>query len=340
MSNLGHQDGRVTAAAVGAGALGVGVGFGLVAAAPAAPRMGAAAGLAAVLLVWTPLTMYLLVRARRLKLASTTLEVELARRSAPEVLALNKLEHDIAAVRAVIDGEEVAIVLQPIVWLPTNEIVGYEALARFSDGAPPPAWFERAQAAGLGIDLELCCARLALECLDVLPGEAYLSINASPETLLSAELGALLHRPESHRVVIELTEHVSLGAYESYIVAVDRLRSLGVRLAVDDAGAGFSSLRHVVSLGPDIVKLDRSLVAQIDSDQLRRSLVHGLASFARATKTSLVAEGVETEEEALTLVEEGVAFGQGFWFARPEPALAFQGLTVVGQPIIDLRGSA
>lgn len=338
MTDPGGGSVRIMAAAATAAALVAGLWLG-VTVAPADPPIGAVTALLVLFLAWTPFTMHLLLQAKRLKASSDALQAELTRRAEPEMLALTQLEGDVAAIRSVIDGDEVAIVLQPIVWLPTNEIVGYEALARFADGVAPPTWFERAQAAGLGTELELCCVRLALDCLDELPGDTYLSINASPETLLSAELAGLLQRPESHRVVIELTEHMSLGAYESYIAAIDRLRALGVRLAVDDAGAGFSSLRHVVSLGPDIVKLDRSLVCQIDRDELRRSLVHGLASFARATKMSLVAEGVETEAEAITLVEEGVAFGQGFWFARPGPAMTFRDLTVVGQPIIDLRSA-
>lgn len=315
----------------------IGVSFGLAAGSRVLEPGPATAGLVVVLAVWAGVTGLLVRRSRLLEGLTGSLEAELTRRREPEVLALSQLEDDLRSIRRVIDGDEITMALQPIVWLPTNEIVGYEALARFADGVGPAEWFERAHLAGMGVDLELCCIRLALSCLDDLPPDTYLSLNASPETLLSDDLAALVDRPGSNRIVIELTEHLALAAYESYIEAVGRLRALGVRLAVDDAGAGFASLRHVVSLGPDIVKLDRSLVAEIDTDALRRSLVHGLASFARATKTSLVAEGVETRGEAAALVEEGVAFGQGFWFCRPGPAQSFRTRTVVGTPLGEVR---
>lgn len=332
MGGREHPTGQRSAAPLAVGAsLVVGVVIGMAAAAPPIQRRAVWLWVVATMALWAPVTGWLLVHARRLHGHTAALDRELARRRQPEILALSQLEADIAAVRAIIDGDAVTMVLQPIVWLPTNEVVGYEALARFPDGAEPPAWFERAEAAAMGTELELCCIRRALDHLDQLAVDTYLSLNASPATLLSRQLLDVLDRPDSDRVVIELTEHVRLGPYEAYTDAVARLRARGVRLAVDDAGAGFASLRHVVSLGPDIVKLDRSLVADLDRDPLRRSLVHGLASFARATHTSLVAEGVETETEALALVEQGVAFGQGFWFAPPQPVERLRHVEVVGR---------
>ncbi|MGI8794047.1 MAG: EAL domain-containing protein [Acidimicrobiales bacterium] len=292
---------------------------------------GALAVCVTALAIWLPVTMLALGRTRTMARRTAVLADELASRTGPDVIALSVIEADLAAVRELLDGDTVSMVLQPIVWLPSNEVVGYEALARFADRVPPNVWFDRARSVGLDIELELHCIKRALVILPDLPPDTYLSLNASPDTLLSDRLLQLVAGPGSDRVVIELTEHVGFGDYDRYVTAVARLRELGVRLAVDDAGAGFASLRHVVSLGPDIVKLDRSLVSDIDRDSLKRSLVRGLASFARATSTCLVAEGVETPAEARALVEEGVAFAQGFWFARPQPAEWLQGRPVVGR---------
>ena len=99
----------------------------------------------------------------------------------------------------------------------------------------------------------------------------------------------------------------------------DRLEP-AVRVSVDDAGAGFASLRHVIMLAPDFVKLDRSWVTGIDADPTRQAMVAGLSHFARVTGCDLVAEGIEAEAERTTLAHLDVAFGQGFLLGPPAPA--------------------
>ena len=212
--------------------------------------------------------------------------------------------------------------LQPIIDLRTGRPAGYEALARFPIAPyhPPDWWFTEAHRLGRGIELECAAIGRALAYFRVLPEHAYLSLNLSPTTLHSPELERLVSEYDPSRVVLELTEHDIVDDYETLNRNVGPLLSHGVRLAVDDAGAGFASLRHILNLAPAIVKLDRSLVADIDSDRYRRSLTSSLLRFAAEAGVEVVAEGVEREEELHTLVALGVPMAQGFLLGRPAPA--------------------
>jgi EAL domain-containing protein (putative c-di-GMP-specific phosphodiesterase class I) len=212
--------------------------------------------------------------------------------------------------------------VQPIVWLPTREVVGFEALSRFSRWTPD-RWFHRAWTSGEGLDMELAAVESALPLIATLPDDLYLAINVSPLTLLSARLEELV-AAHARKVVLELTEHDRIGDYSLYRSAIDRLRSVGARFAVDDAGAGHSSLQHILELAPDMIKLDRSLTTHCNEDPAKRSLMVCLATFASQTKTCLIAEGIETSDEAEALVSYGVAFGQGYYFGRPAPELALE----------------
>jgi EAL domain-containing protein (putative c-di-GMP-specific phosphodiesterase class I) len=227
-------------------------------------------------------------------------------------------------VRAVIDaGERLEMHLQPIVELnkPLATPTGYEALARFqtSPYEPPTVWLERAASAGMQHELELSCVRAALAHLPSLPDTAYLAINVSPETLVSAEFARLIAEVDAHRVVVEVTEHQVVREYDMLLTAIGDLRRQGVRLAVDDAGAGFASFRHVVELCPEIIKLDIHLIRRISTDHNRAALVRSLVSFAADVGATLVAEGIETQDDLLTLRDAQVPLGQGNLFAHPGP---------------------
>jgi EAL domain-containing protein (putative c-di-GMP-specific phosphodiesterase class I) len=217
-------------------------------------------------------------------------------------------------------GEGLAILVQPIMDLRTREPVGYEALARFRSlpPRPPDAWFAEAAALELGTLLELATIERALAVLPVLPPDTYLSLNSSHRTVRSPELAALL-APHAARVVVEITEHEPVYDYEELALTLGPLRALGVRIAIDDAGAGYASLRHTLALNPDIVKVDISLTRTIDTDRARRALASALISFAEEMDMTIVAEGIETEAELRTLTDLGVRFGQGFHLARPAP---------------------
>ena len=224
-------------------------------------------------------------------------------------------------VRAVLDGGGPRIVVQPIIDLDTGEVVGAEALSRF-DGRPtqgPDQWFADAAQVGLGAELELAAVVVALPMLAALPPHAYLSVNVSPETASSAALLDLLRDSAvpTDRVVLELTEHADVGDYPALDAALRRLRALGVRIAVDDAGTGFASLRHILNLRPDIVKLDLALVRGIHADPARRALAAGLLVFTQQIGACLVAEGIEAPDELAALRQVGVTHGQGYHLGRP-----------------------
>lgn len=219
-------------------------------------------------------------------------------------------------IRAVLDSGAFTPFYQPIVELHSGKVVGYEALTRFTDGTRPDVAFNLARQSGLGIELELATLRAAVEGASVLPPAAYVGLNASPQALQSVDLASILQRLE-RVVVLEITEH---DAIDDYAVVLAKIAALGprVRLAVDDAGAGYASLRHILELSPDIVKLDIGLVRGIDADPARQALIAGVGYFAVKRKMRLVAEGIETPAELSTLRSLGIGFGQGYLLGRPQ----------------------
>lgn len=232
-------------------------------------------------------------------------------------------------------GVRLAMVYQPILDLGTGEVLGAEALARFGTEPQrsPAQWFVEAAEVGLGIQLELAALRRAAEGLPLLPPNAFLSVNASAETIRSpALLDAIADLPTS-RLVIELTEHEPVGDYSQLVPSVQRLRQRGVRLAVDDAGAGFASLQHILRLAPDIIKLDRVFIEGLADDPVRRALTTALVTFARDIGATLVAEGVATSEELAALRSVEVRHGQGRFLGEPM-ALPFDAtrLAHMGRP--------
>src|ERR1700730_2260130 len=214
-----------------------------------------------------------------------------------------------------------SMVYQPIVDLEANVVVGFEALARFPSAPERPVetWFTEAAAVGLRMELELAAVEAALAELPDAPAGPYLSVNAMPETLASPGLAELLAAAPADRLVVEITEHAPVHDYEALNRAMQRMRGRGVRIAVDDAGAGFASLRHILQLAPDIIKIDNALTRNVYKDPARRALAAGLISFATELGATVVAEGIQTRQELATLQELGVRYGQGFYIRRPGP---------------------
>ena len=222
-------------------------------------------------------------------------------------------------IRHVIAAGLVRSVLQPIVRLDNGQVVGLEALARFP-GDPdtgPGRWFAEADGAGLGSELELVALEAGLARIGRVPEGCYLSVNVSPQTLGLDHFAACLESLPLDRLVIEITEHSPVRDYEPLRRVIDGFRARGARLAIDDAGAGFASLNHVVALHPDIIKLDISLIRGLDHDATKTSLVRSLAAFAREVGADVVAEGVESRAEQRALRQLGIEFGQGFLLGRP-----------------------
>ncbi len=220
-----------------------------------------------------------------------------------------------ATLSSVIRERAFTPVFQPIVQLDDAVIVGYEALTRFTDGTRPDKRFAEADAIGLGEALELACLEAALDAATALPAGVWLSVNVGPAVLTSETLPAVLSGvPRS--LVVEITEHVAITDYPRLRAAVARLGP-HVCLAVDDAGAGYASLRHIVELRPTFMKLDVALIRDIDRDEVRQALIAGVDHFARRTGFTLIAEGVESTAERATLLELGVPLAQGYLFGRP-----------------------
>ena len=214
------------------------------------------------------------------------------------------------------------IVVQPIVSLVTREAVGVEALSRFPAawGRAPDECFADARSVGRGTDLELLAIRRALRLLDLVPG--YVAVNASAETVMGPEFAVLLRGHPLDRVVLELSEHDPVHDYIALRDQLVDLRRDGLRLAIDDVGAGFSSLRHIVETRPDVIKLDRSLVAGVGDDDVLSTLCLALVRFAEGLGAMSVAEGVEDEPDAAALTALGIDYGQGWLFGRPVPVSA------------------
>jgi PAS domain S-box-containing protein len=222
---------------------------------------------------------------------------------------------DRTAIRAVIDGAAFTPFFQPIVDLWDGSVVGHEALTRFSDGRAPNLVFRAAARAGLGIELETACLAASIEASQRLPANGYLSLNASPELVLSGRLGAILAevpRP----VVLEITEHVEIDDYTGLRRELQRLGP-SVRVAVDDAGAGYASFRHILELAPDFVKIDLDLVRGVDAEPARQALIAGMGYFAVKRKLRLIAEGIETLKELDALQALAVPYGQGYLLGSP-----------------------
>jgi EAL domain-containing protein (putative c-di-GMP-specific phosphodiesterase class I)/FixJ family two-component response regulator len=224
-------------------------------------------------------------------------------------------------IRDVLDGAKLSMVFQPIVDLETEVVVGFEALARFpfAPDRPTEAWFTEAAAVGLRRELELAAVAAALEALPEAPVEPYLSVNAMPDTLASEGLAELLAAAPAERLVLEITEHAPVRDYEALNAAMQRMRGRGIRLAVDDAGSGFASLRHILQLAPDIIKIDIALTRNVYKDPARRALAAGLISFANELGATIVAEGIQSRQELDALRNLGVRYGQGFYLGRPGP---------------------
>ncbi len=144
-------------------------------------------------------------------------------------------------------------------------------------------------------------------------------MNVSPATLLTAEFSVLMGRLPLDRVLLELSEHDQVEDYDAFSATLAPFRAAGLRLAIDDVGAGFSSLRHIVITSPDIIKIDRSIVAGLDTDPVLSKLVESLVDFGHGCGVRVVAEGIETAGEAAALQALGVDYGQGWHYGRPGP---------------------
>lgn len=209
-------------------------------------------------------------------------------------------------------------VLQPIVAISTGRTVGFEALSRFPTlGTGPAEVFAEARHLGIGPQIELKAAEAALDHVSLLPSGTYLAINLGPETIASDGCLDLLAEIEPGRIIVEVTEHAVVDDYDRLLHASRALKECGVRLAIDDVGTGYSGLDRMLRTQPDLLKLDGALVSGADTDPAKQAIIAALQTYAARIGTDIVAERVETPAEHATLSILGVAYGQGYHYAKP-----------------------
>jgi EAL domain-containing protein (putative c-di-GMP-specific phosphodiesterase class I) len=213
---------------------------------------------------------------------------------------------------------ELHLVFQPIVSLAEGRTVGVEALARFPALADEvPRVFADARHLGVGLDLELRAVSAGLQQLPRLRDDVYLALNVGPATVSSSKFLELMRGADPQRVVIEITEHDAVEDYRLLNAAIEELTTLGVRVAIDDVGTGYSGLDHILRLSPDTLKIDGALIEDIDTSPAKQAMISALLGFAASVGTTLIAEHIETAAELETLRSLGVQYGQGYHLGHP-----------------------
>lgn len=240
---------------------------------------------------------------------------------APQLLEQRQLTDRAATLRTVIDERLFTPVFQPIVELGSDQVVGFEALSRFSDGASPERRFGDAERLGLSVELELAAIETAIAAAASLPRDTWLSVNLSPPVLVRSDAVLPILRAADRPLVVEVTERRPIDDYALVRASIERLQSAGLPLdlAVDDAGAGYASMRHIVELRPRYVKLDMGLVHGVHADAPRQALIAGMVHFALGSASEIIAEGIEKEDERAVLQRLGVRYGQGYLLGHPGP---------------------
>jgi EAL domain-containing protein (putative c-di-GMP-specific phosphodiesterase class I) len=226
--------------------------------------------------------------------------------------------------RPLLAGEDdLTVVFQPIVDLASATVAGYEALARFPGTATPDVWFAAAAEAGLGAELEALAIRKAFESLPDLPPNTFMTVNVSPHLLGTAPVQAAFAGPATlRRVVVELTEHAPAPDLAALREQTAALRGRGALIAIDDAGSGYAGLQQLAEIRPQLVKLDRALVAGADTDPVKAALAEMVGTFTSRIDAWLLAEGIETVGELATFARLGVPLAQGWLLGRPAPGFA------------------
>lgn len=246
-------------------------------------------------------------------------------------------------VQEIIAAEDsITIFLQPVMHIRDLTVHGYEALSRFHAQPPlrPDQWIAEATALGLGVDLDVSCARRGWRRYGDLPEGASLSINVSPEAIVSDLFTEAFADRDLTGIIFEVTEHERVHNYPRLAARLATLRGRGARIAIDDTGSGHASLNHLIELKPDFVKLDRQLVTGLDLDPGKHALVRSMLHLADDLGADLVAEGIETDGELWALRELGVPLGQGYLLGRPAPTIERPDANRAGEGIVRAPGSA
>src|SRR5512135_2122017 len=244
-------------------------------------------------------------------------------------LAPHAGEHARLPLREILDQRRLSALFQPIIDLDTGEFLGFEGLIRGPADSPlhsPVNLFGAAEQQGLQLELEMLSRQTVLETFAELKLPGNLFLNVSPETLThpsfkNGQTLALLHRLglDPERVIIEITENQPTFDFEGMRDALLHYRSMGFKIAIDDLGEGFSSLRLWSELRPEFIKIDMHFVQAVDRDPIKLQFLKSIQQIAESSGTQVIAEGVETEAELRVVKDIGIALGQGYFVARPSP---------------------
>lgn len=227
----------------------------------------------------------------------------------------------------IIKTQSINTVFQPIVSLSTGDIIGYEALSRGPEDSPlymPEKLFEAAEIYKRTWELELACRIKAIERSKNMPNGKLLFLNVDPKIIKDKNFKKGLTKefllennisPET--IIFEITEKTAILDYKNFTSILNNYTNQGYKIAIDDTGSGYSGLKTISETKPNYIKLDIDLIRNIDSDSFKQSLIKAFVSFAKSTKISLIAEGIETKEELKALIDLGVDAGQGFFLKKP-----------------------
>ncbi|MBU4438562.1 MAG: EAL domain-containing protein, partial [Acetobacterium sp.] len=227
--------------------------------------------------------------------------------------------------------KKIQTVFQPIVSLQDGTVHGYEALSRGPIDSilhTPDMLFKWAQKFNKLWELEFLCRSKAFEAAFKLESEFKLFLNVNPNIMQDVKFRKGFTKEylerfgiDPKRIIFEITESEAINHLADFIKTIDNYKEQDYRIAIDDAGAGYSGLNLISDIHPNYIKLDMKLIRDIDSDRTKQSLVQCLNEFSAHTETALIAEGIETREELLMLIEIGVQYGQGFFIQKPNGIL-------------------
>ncbi|OBA60529.1 diguanylate phosphodiesterase [Mycobacterium sp. 1100029.7] len=238
-------------------------------------------------------------------------------------------------IRRVVAERDFEVIFQAVHDVSTGKVVGVEALARFPcEPFRPDLVFGQAALLGLDIELETAVIARILSLLPQLPDDVFVAVNISPAAVLVTPWTELLADVEPSRLVLEITEHDAVENYDALDDVLAACRARGMRVAVDDVGAGFSSFSHVLELAPEFIKIDQSITRNIDADDARRRLAQSIAEFAAQIGATVIAEGVESQGELDAAGAAGIPWAQGYYLSRPQShAHGFAACDVVAEPV-------
>ena len=224
-------------------------------------------------------------------------------------------------IEAVLGDKMLMTAFQPVRQLPDGHVIGVEALTRFvsDDGASADHWFSEAESVGLGTDLEVAALLRALTAAQSVPEPLFIALNLTPTTCLDPRIQGLLEHSQLaiDRIVIELTGPVAPDKYAPLTASLTPLRRRGLRIAVDGAGAGFTSMDQILELRPDVIKLDRRFIQDIEHSEGQQLRGAAMADLAQSIGAELAAEGVETVSELTAVTALGMTAAQGYLLGRP-----------------------